>query len=245
MKKTLSYHFRFLFTNGRKQDFLVTLAPDTLNLVRPAKSASPAWTKLGFYQCSHCALHEDQHPYCPIAMNLADLIQTFQDSVSYEEVKVLITTKARSYVKHTTLQKGLSSLIGIYMVTSGCPTMETLKPMVRYHLPFATEEETKYRVLSMYLLAQFFIAKRGGEPDWNLTRLVSMYQDIKLLNKRFSERLSHVTRKDASLNALTILDWFAESLTFSINEEHLEEIESLFMAYFEQKGENDEKNISH
>jgi hypothetical protein len=160
------------------------------------------------------------------------LIRIFQDSVSYEEVKVFITTEARSYVKRTTLQKSLSSLIGIYMVTSGCPTMEKLKPMVRHHLPFATEEETKYRVLSMYLLAQFFIARRGGEPDWEFTRLVTLYQDIKLLNKSFSERLAHVTRKDASLNALTILDWFAESLTFSIGREHLDEIESLFTAYF-------------
>lgn len=232
MKKTLSYQFRFLFTDGRRQDFLVSLERDTLNLIRTTKSDYPAWTKLRYYQCPHCALREQQHPFCPIAQSLADLIQTFQDSVSYEEVKVLIATDARTYMKRTTLQKGLSSLIGIYMVTSGCPTMEKLKPMVRHHLPFATEEETKYRVLSMYLLAQFFIAKRGGEPDWRFTRLVGMYQDIKVLNKSFSERLSQVRIQDASLNALTILDWFAESLTFSINEEHLEEVEALFTAYF-------------
>jgi hypothetical protein len=232
MKKTLCYQFRFLFTDGHKHNFQVILERDTLNLVRSPQAAYPAWTRLNYYQCPHCVLQEQQHPFCPIASSLTELIQHFQDSVSYEEVNVVIATEARSYAKHTTLQKSLSSLIGIYMVTSGCPTMEKLKPMVRHHLPFATEEETKYRVLSMYLLAQFFIAKRGGEPDWNLTRLVGMYQDIKLLNKSFSERLSHVTSKDASLNALTILDWFAESLTFSISGEHLDEVESLFTAYF-------------
>ena len=84
----------------------------------------------------------------------------------------------------------------------------------------------------MYLLAQYFLHKRGLKPDWELKNLVDMYQDIKVLNKSFSERLSHIHIKDASLNALAILDWFAESLSFSINKDVLDEIESVFNAYF-------------
>ena len=90
-----------------------------------------------------------------------DIIHSFKDSISYEEVEVFITTKARTYMKRTTLQKGLSSLLGIYMVTSGCPTMEKLKPMVRYHLPFATEEETKYRVSQCIYSPNIFCTNGG------------------------------------------------------------------------------------
>jgi hypothetical protein len=117
------------------------------------------------------------------------------------------------------------------MVTSGCPLMEKLKPMVRYHLPFATKEETKYRVLSMYLLAQYFRHKCGKTPNWDLQALMDMYHDIKLLNKDFSQRLAHVRIEDASLNALALLDVFAQNLTFAIDKDNLDELERLFHAY--------------
>jgi hypothetical protein len=52
------------------------------------------------------------------------------------------------------------------------------------------------------------------------------------VNKSFSRRLSQIHLEDASLNALAILDWFAEMLTFSVHTHELDEIESLFAAYF-------------
>jgi len=48
------------------------------------------------------------------------------------------------------------------------PIFEKLKPMVRFHLPFASIEETKYRAISMYLLAQYFLYQQGSQPDWDL-----------------------------------------------------------------------------
>ena len=53
------------------------------------------------------------------------------------------------------------SLIGIYMVTSGCPIMDKLRPMARFHLPFASTEETIYRAISTYLLGQYFLEQKG------------------------------------------------------------------------------------
>ena len=119
------------------------------------------------------------------------------------------------------------------MVTSGCPIMEKLKPMVRYHLPFATLRETQYRVMSMYLLAQYFLYKRGMEPDWDLTNLVKIYDDIRIVNKNFSQRLAHIKVEDATLNALVKLDMFAQHISFSIDRNVLDEMECLFNAYFE------------
>ena len=230
--QSLGFHFQFTFPEGAVQEFFVNIDAHSLNLIAPQRETYPEWAALSFCQCPNCPLSEERNPVCPIAASLTDVIQAFQQSVSYENVDISIETDLRTYSKHTSLQKGLSSLLGIYMVTSGCPLMEKLKPMVRYHLPFAGQEETQYRIFSMYLLAQYFLYKRGQQPDWDLKKLVDMYQDIKIVNKSFSQRLTRIHIEDASLNALAILDWFAEMLTFSIHKHDLDELESLFRAYF-------------
>ena len=147
-------------------------------------------------------------------------------------MEVCVETEARRYVKSTSLQEALSSLIGLHMVTSGCPVMGKLKPLVRHHLPFARAEETTYRVLSMYSLAQFFVARHGKPPDWMFKNLTAMYQAIHVVNEHFSRRLSEISTGDASLNALVMLDLFAQTITFSIDENALDELELLFEPYF-------------
>jgi hypothetical protein len=123
-------------------------------------------------------------------------------------------------------------MVGLRMATSGCPAFERLKPMVRFHMPFATSEETAYRALSMYLFAQYIIYKRGGgNPDWDLKYLDSMYDRIREVNKYVVTRLQNIKVKDASLNALINLDCFAISVKFSINLEMIDEIEYLFAGY--------------
>jgi hypothetical protein len=146
---------------------------------------------------------------------------------------VRIATAERQYVKECSLQEGMSSLIGIYMVTSGCPVMAKLKPMVRYHLPFSTLDETRYRAISMYLLAQYFLARKGRAPDWALQRLVQFYEEVSTVNKHFFQRLTQIRVEDASLNALIRLDAFASTIAFTIDEHLLDELEQLFKAHFE------------
>jgi hypothetical protein len=152
--------------------------------------------------------------------------------ISYSEVDLQIQCNERGYSKRTTLQQGISSLIGMCMVTSGCHVMEKLKPMVRYHLPFASMWETEYRVLSMYLLAQYFLYKRGRQPDWDLKYLVDIYTNIQMVNKSISQRLSNIKVQDAVLNAVIKLDMFAQRILVSIDRNVLDEIEGLFDAYF-------------
>ncbi|PIV52993.1 MAG: hypothetical protein COY53_00400 [Elusimicrobia bacterium CG_4_10_14_0_8_um_filter_37_32] len=229
----LTYRYKFTLSNGTEKEFTVKLDDKTLNLISEEKKSYPEWTELKYSKCSNCPLNENQHKFCPLAINLVDLIDFFSGSNSYEEVDIYIETEARKYTKHTTLQQGISSLMGIYMVTTGCPIMEKLKPMVRFHLPFATIDETKYRVLSMYLLAQYFLARHGKEPDWELKKLVEIYADIQTVNKNFCKRLRNIKIKDASINAVVILDCFAGSVTFSLEEDALDKIELLFNAYLE------------
>lgn len=227
----VSYKYTFKFTDGIEKEFIANLDNKTLDLIAPQKNFYPKWTELNFFKCSNCPLIKTQHKYCPIAINIVEIIDFFQNYISYEEVDVIIETKARTYLKHTSIQTGLSSLMGIFMVTSGCPILEKLKPMVRFHLPFATIKETRYRVIAMYLLGQHFLYKHGKTPDWNFENLVKIYDDIRVVNRDFCARLSHVEIEDAARNAVIELDCFAEYVIFSINENILNEIELLFKAY--------------
>lgn len=232
-QKNISYKYQYKFHDGSQKEFIVELDKKSLNLVETSQNSYPEWTELENCKCPNCPLNEDDHKYCPVAKSITGVIDFFRDSISYDEVDVTVETSERSYIKNTSLQQGVSSLLGLYMVTSGCPVLGKLKPMARHHLPFATLEETSYRALSMFLLAQYFTNKRGGEPDWNLDKLVHIYDEIQTVNRSFWKRLSHMKIQDASINALIILDSFAGYLVFKVDEDKLSDIDLLCEAYFE------------
>jgi len=111
--------------------------------------------------------------------------------------------------------------------------MDKLKPMVRTHLPFATMKETFYRLLSTYVLAQYFLHRQGKKPDLELADLKKLFLDIQQVNKSFWGRLAPISVSDASLNALVRLDNSAQYTAFSLDEDSLSEIALLFDAYFD------------
>ena len=112
--------------------------------------------------------------------------------------------------------------------------MDKLKPMVRTHLPFATLQETLYRLVAMYMLAQHFQAMRGNKPDWELKGLIHLLEDLRTVNRSFSQRLATECAEDATLKALGHLDGFADNAIFFLtNEKGLEEFERAFQAHFE------------
>lgn len=231
----ISYSYNFDFGGGKVKNFRVELEESPLRLARKEKKPSaqlPKWTELGFHQCPNCPLNEKDNPYCPVSVSFLDIIDSFNDYDSYQKVKVTIETKERTYVKETSLQKGISSILGIYMVTTGCPVLAKLKPLARFHLPFASLEETRYRVLSMYLLAQYFKKKNGETPDWELSSLTDIYKEIKTVNRSICARLSTISRKDANLNAIVQLDTFAETILFSVGRDSMDYLESLFEGYY-------------
>jgi hypothetical protein len=231
-EKTLAYRYRFRFANGVEKQFSINLNYKTLELIKPKNEIPPEWTKMKHFMCPNCPLDEKKHKYCPAAVNITSIIEEFKDSISYEMVDIFIETETRSFSKHTSLQEAINSLIGICMVSSGCPVLELLKPMVNIHLPFSTLQERKYRVLTMYLLAQYFIKKRGGKPDWDFKHLVDIFEDIRIVNKNFCDKLSEIRIKDATLNALITLDAFAFHTSFYISENMLHVLEHPFDAYF-------------
>lgn len=230
MDKSITYRFRF--ADGSEKVFHVRLDRETLALLHDKPPVPQEWTRLDFNRCPNCPLDSAAHAHCPIAVNLVELIDFFRDSNSFDEVDVVVETPERTYERHISLQKGISALMGIFMVSSGCPIMDKLRPMVDTHLPFASPEETIYRMTSMYMLAQHFIRKNGGEADLEMKGLVELLDEIGKVDRGMAERLRAVPMKDASLNALVILNAGGESASFSISEDDLGRYRKIFLAHY-------------
>jgi hypothetical protein len=228
-KELIRLLYRFRFDDGTSRDFEMFLDSRTAELRGPAGTATPEWTELSYYKCENCPLPKTTK-HCPVAVNLAGLIEAFRDFRSYDKCVVEVETAERTYIKRTTVQKGLSALIGIFMVTSNCPIMDKLRPMVRFHLPFATPSETIYRAVTMYLLSQFFVKQKGRTPDWDLEGLQEIYKAVNLVNKWMTIRISNATHKDANVNAVVILHSLADAVPHGI-QNGLDDIEHLFDRY--------------
>lgn len=224
--------YKFQSEDGSERVFETILDGTTMELRNDVAPSLPSWTNLGFNQCENCPLGNSTER-CPVAVNLSGLIDAFKFSTSYESVFVVVDTPERSYAKQTTVQNALSSLMGIYMVTSNCPILDKLRPMVRFHLPFASATETVYRSVTMYLLAQYFKKQKGKKPDWDLDRLVDIYKEISKVNKGMWNRLSAASSFDANVNALIVLNTFGDALRFSIKK-GLDDLEKLFGNYMEE-----------
>jgi hypothetical protein len=220
--------FRFILENGTEKVFPLNIDDNSLQFIAP-EIAAPEWTKK---EKIACPVENNLCPgFCPIAWNLDATIKFFDGLPSYEKVTVYVETEQRTYSKNTSLQDGIGSLIGILMTTSGCHVLDKLRPMVRYHLPFATLEETEYRAFSMFLLAQFLRKKKGLEPDWDMTSLKELYRDIMKINKNIAKRIGDLEKLDASINAVVILNNFANMVSFDLEDDEFTKFESLFEAW--------------
>ena len=219
--------YDFAFPDGGAKTYTVELDRGSLSYQPSGAEPPPAWARLENHQCGHCPLEPAVYPYCPVAANLSALVEFFKDKASVAEATVTVTTEERTYVKRLPLQRGIFGIFGLVMATSTCPYMDFLKPMARFHLPFSTAEETIVRSVSMYLLHQYFVAKRGSRPDLGLEQLETHYENIQKVNDGILERIKGVARNDADVNALIILQGFADLLTMAISKD-LSKIEPLF-----------------
>jgi hypothetical protein len=225
---TITYDFAF--HNGTAKKFAIEIDKKNLSLITGRSQDPPAWALLEYQQCANGPLDNAIHTYCPIAANLSGIVQEFREVTSSDKVDVTVTVKERKYLKTTSIQEGLSPLLGIIMSTSGCPVMDPLKPMVRYHLPFASLDETVYRMVSMFLVAQLVREQAGKKPEWRIEGLAKIYGEVKKLNKEFGQRMIVAARSDANVHALVNLNVFAVMVPL-VAEKMLKEMTSCFSSY--------------
>jgi hypothetical protein len=213
---------------GGKFTYPILIDRTTGCLVSEEQLVQPGWTALENCQCRVCPLTRERHPHCPIAVNIHGLVEYFKDFFSTDKMRITVVTEERTYFREAPAQKGLASILGVVMATSGCPVMDFLRPMAKYHLPFSSSEETIIRSTSMYLLAQYFVSKKGGKPDISLEKLNRAYDAVQLVNEGMCERIATVVhKKDATSNAVIILHTLSQLLGMAI-EAKLDSLEPLF-----------------
>jgi len=225
------YTYHFNLKNGLNKSFNVVIDDDSLEILNINATEKPVWAELENFKCPHCPLNINENKYCPAALSLNHILDEFSDIPSYELAEVTVESKHRKYQKDSTAQGGLSSLMGLLMVTSGCPILGKLKPMIKNHLPFASIDETEYRVFSTYLLAQFIKMKKGETPDWEMKGLRKIYEDINILNKSVAGKILGLEKLDANVNAVVILNNFADSVTMSLEDEDFWQVEPYFKEF--------------
>lgn len=213
----ISFVYHFKFSDEHQKTYTVELEEKTLQIV-PCYDDSllTDWARLENKKCSHCPLSPQQHLFCPVAANLWHLVESFKDQFSDENTTVTVLTKERAYIKKVQLQNGIFGIFGLIMATSGCPYLDFLRPMARFHLPFSSIQETLVRTVSFYLLRQYFIAKKNGKPDFKLENLGNYYEKVKEVNEGIISRIRSTAKKDANSSAVIILNCFADLLTFEL-----------------------------
>jgi hypothetical protein len=208
--------YRFELPDGQVQVYDLKFERSTMSVINENPSQAE-WARLDSKKCSHCPLDSREHPYCPIALNLQGVAVHFANDKSFIETKIQVTTDERTYVKMASLQEGLQGIFGLIMATSGCPHMDFLKPMARFHMPFSSDIETMVRTTSLYLLRQYFNLKDGKPADFLLKGLEENYLNVTLVNQGIVERIRGMSAGDADRNALVLLDCFASVMSMEMS----------------------------
>jgi len=221
--------FRYIFHLPSQPPFTydVDVDEDEMALIPTDGATPPAWTELSNCQCEHCPLHAEGAMYCPVAVNIAGVVEEFKDRVSYDRIRVQVITPERIYEKDVPMQYGVFSILGLIMATSDCPHMRFLKPLARFHLPFASAKETIARTVSMFLLRQYLKSRSSDDTQFDLSLLDQYYANVNLVNRGIVARIRSLGRGDAGPNAIIILHSLATLLSYNIAD-NLPEIEGLF-----------------
>lgn len=208
--------FRYIFELGNKNREYTLNFCDNWNLDL-SNMVNTDWAALSFSKCEHCPLDPVEVSHCPAALAIGDIVETFKDDISFNEVTIRVITPDREYKKRTSIQVGLQSILGLIMPTSGCPRLAFLKPMARFHLPFSNFDETLVRSLSFFLLRNF--CKDNKElSDFSVDSFLDSYRGAIEVNHGLTERIDSLEKHgDADQNAIIILDTFAQLLVVNLS----------------------------
>lgn len=225
-----TYDYKLTLSDGNVLEFPIKIDLATETYCNSSANSLPFWAALDYQRCENCPLSQSETPHCPVAVNLMPLIELSAKLTSYEAVHLELKTRERTISGDTTLQRALSSILGLIMATSPCPHTEYLKPMAHFHLPLASPDETVYRTTTMFLLAQYFRYTQGMDAAFDFDGLTEIYRQLQTINRSLTRRFQAAISEDATVNAIILLDLLSQSVTWSI-EDGLDQLQPLFKAY--------------
>jgi len=219
--------YRFHLPDGSTKSLEFLFGPVDFKMHGPPPADPPFWTELGFSRCANCPLDASSKAHCPAALQMAGPVEQLKALVSFDTVGVTVIQAERTIHAETTAQEAMSSVLGLIMATSGCPWTDHLRPMARFHLPFASEEETVYRSIGMFLLAREI---SGSGATRGFAELEDLYRNLHVVNRDMSRRLGAATRTDPARNAMALLDSYTTLLPAAL-EASFDELKPLFDAW--------------
>ena len=227
MTRPLRIRYRFDLPDGSQKLLDLKFNAADFRLANAAPADPPFWTELKFCQCANCPLSTADHPHCPAALHMAPAVESLKALVSFDTVGVTVIQAERTIHAEISAQQAMSSVLGLIMATSGCPWTDRLRPMARFHLPFASEAETVYRSVCMFLLARELVGAGGAS---GFAALEKLYENLHVVNRDMSRRLGAATRTDPARNAIALLDSYTTLLPAALASS-LEELKPLFDAW--------------
>ena len=224
MTQPLRIRYRFDLPDGSQKLLDLAFEDPDFRLANAAPADPPFWTELKFCQCANCPLKVSEHPHCPAALHMVAAVESLKALVSFDTVGVTVIQADRTIHAEISAQQALSSVLGLIMATSGCPWTDRLRPMARFHLPFANEAETVYRSVCMFLLARELV---GVDQTRGFATLEKLYENLHVVNRDMSRRLGAATRTDPARNAMALLDSYTTLLPLAL-ESSLDDLKPLF-----------------
>lgn len=219
--------YRFDLPDGSTKALEFLFDPVDFKMHKRPPADPPFWTELGFSKCANCPLDAASTTHCPAALQMAGAVEELKALVSFDTVGVTVIQAERTMHAETTAQQAMSSILGLIMATAGCPWTDHLRPMARFHLPFASEAETVYRSICMFLLAREITGSRATQ---GFAELEELYKNLHVVNRDMSRRLGAATRTDPARNAMALLDSYTTLLPAAL-ECSFDELKPLFDAW--------------
>ena len=219
--------YRFDLPDASTKTLEFSFDPADFRMSNPPLEDPPFWTELKFNQCANCPLDPSVNAHCPAALQMTSALEPLKALASFDTVGVTVIQAERTMYAETTAQQAMSSVLGLIMATAGCPWTDHLRPMARFHLPFASEAETVYRSICMFLLAREI--SDADEPP-GFEALEELYRNLHVVSRDMSRRLGAATRTDPARNAMALLDSYTILLPHAL-EHSLEELKPLFGAW--------------
>jgi len=238
----LEYSYLFEFKDGRQQQFDVCFHSQTYKIISPIPQTLPQWTELGQHQCPICPLKTSVEKQCPAAVNIAVVADHYGEIISHKTVNVCVMSPKRTVSSKTTVQRALSSLLGLLIAASDCPHTQFFRPMAHFHLPLASQEETIFRAISTYFLAKYFKGEKTSV--FNLDALKEIYANMQTVNEHLVKRLQTAAGSDATKNAVVLLHLLSCIMPMSL-EQSLDNLRPLFKGLLEHSRENQNWENQH
>ena len=223
--------YTFIFSPESRLEFQVQEDADTS--VETPGDPVPDWIALEPFRCEDCKVPAGSRKTCPAALAMKPVVELFREHVSIEKVDLIVEMHGVNLAGVLPLQIALRSLLGLLLAFSSCPVLMLFRPLAHFHLPFGDKEHNTFRVLGMYLIAQFLKNRKGLSADWELENVPDLVGKVHRVNRRLSERLRAVPGGDASINSLISLDVFAAMVELSLDDGE-EQLRPLFSAYFSE-----------